>query len=299
MTVSLRRILPLHPRALLHALFTYPRFLGRIKPDLMGGQEAEAKALLRSYRGRWESVRLEPPLCKRMLVVAPHPDDETLGAGGLILAHRGLADVHIVNLFDGRGGGRLEEAPARDDEAYQDALVAERSRELHRVAAALGAASVRQLGLDEAADDPPDGDIGKLRDAVRDIQPDMVLLPWFLDGHRGHRLANLLYARAARGVGAMVFGYEIWSLCEPNAILDITPHLEEKLALIALYETQNATVDYRSLASSLAALRGFQAGLTPNRTGAAEAFFALPSPDYCDLVEALFGEPGRPTGALR
>src|SRR5882724_75495 len=122
----LRRKLPWHPRAFLHGLLTYPRFLGRIKPDLMHGREEEILARLFALNRRWEPARLKVPLGKRLLVLAPHADDETIGPGGLLLAHRGKCEIHIVNLFNGEGGGRLP-APSAGTAADEKAqLIAAR-----------------------------------------------------------------------------------------------------------------------------------------------------------------------------
>jgi hypothetical protein len=44
---------------------------------------------------------------------------------------------------------------------------------------------------------------------VRNIRPDVVLLPWFLDEHVDHRRANLIYALACGDIEATVLGYEI------------------------------------------------------------------------------------------
>ena len=126
---------------------------------------------------------------------------------------------------------------------------------------------------------------------MRNIQPDVVLLPWFLDGHIDHRRANVLYAQSCADLDATVLGYEIWSLLEPNAIFDITEYLAEKLLLIQNYTSQLRTVDYVQYASGLANVRAYHAALCPLRSGAAEAFVALPNQEYCELVCELSGAP--------
>jgi LmbE family N-acetylglucosaminyl deacetylase len=127
---------------------------------------------------------------------------------------------------------------------------------------------------------------------VCEIRPDVVLLPWFLDGPVDHRQANVLYARACADLEATVLGSEIWSLLEPNAIFDITGHLTDKLSLIQNYPSQLRTVDYLQYASSLAQVRAYQAALPPLRSGAAEAFLALPNHEYCELVGKLYNSNG-------
>jgi LmbE family N-acetylglucosaminyl deacetylase len=120
-----------------------------------------------------------------------------------------------------------------------------------------------------------------------------VVLPWFLDNHPDHRRANILYAWGCADVEAIVLGYEIWTMLEPNALFDIAPYLPEKLALIQNYRSQLRTVDYIGYAEGLARIRAYHAGFFPRRSGAAEAFLALPNYEYCEMVCQLYGAAGR------
>jgi LmbE family N-acetylglucosaminyl deacetylase len=132
----------------------------------------------------------------------------------------------------------------------------------------------------------------RLGAAVERVKPDIVLLPWFLDRQRDHRAVNVLYAWACQDLQAMVLSFEIWAMLHPNALLDISGVLDEKLELVRGYRTQTATVDYVGLCRHLAGARAFYNPLRPDRAGALEAFFALPGPEYCELVRSLYGQPG-------
>ncbi len=277
----------IHPRRWLTGLFSYSRYLGYIKPQLLQPTEEEFRVHRQLLARAWELRQLVAPLGKRILALCPHADDESIGAGGLLLAHRDLAEIHLVCLCDGAGGGSLGTA-----DSNPTTLVEARRAEFHKTATALHAASVQYL-------DYPDGNIPcsaaaaeKLRSIVCDLQPDVVLLPWFLDGHVDHRHANVLYARACADLEATVLGYEIWSLLEPNAVFDITGNMAEKLSLIQNYTSQLRTVDYMQYASGLANVRAYQAALHPLRSGAAEAFLALPNREYCELVCELYDARG-------
>jgi LmbE family N-acetylglucosaminyl deacetylase len=283
-----------HPRRWLFGRFSHSNYLGYIKPQLLRSSEEEFRIRRQLVANAWGPSRLVAPIGKRMLALSPHPDDESIGAGGLLLAHRGLAEIHLVCLCDGAGGGRLEDA-----NALPSALVAARRIEFQKAARVLGAASVQHL-------DHPDGNIPwspqevkRLRSIVRSIRPDVVLLPWFLDGHVDHQRANVLYALACGDLEATVLGYEIWSMLEPNAVFDITQQLCEKLLLIRNYQSQLRTVDYVQYASGLSSVRAYHAGLQPLRAGAAEAFVALPNREYCELVCTLFQERLREVGMYR
>jgi LmbE family N-acetylglucosaminyl deacetylase len=84
---------------------------------------------------------------QRLLVLSPHPDDESIGCSGLLHLHKGKADIHLVNIFSGDRGGSLEEGEWRDEPGYKNSLVELRKQEFDRVAAKLGAASVTRFNL--------------------------------------------------------------------------------------------------------------------------------------------------------
>jgi LmbE family N-acetylglucosaminyl deacetylase len=295
---SLGHRLGFHPRGLLDSLLTYPRFLGRIKPMLLQGQEDEIKARFAALGHCLEVSHLTVPVGRRIVVLAPHPDDESIGAGGLLLAHRGRSEIHLVNVFNGEGGGQLPNHPWSADPAYRDSLVQARRQELAAVAETVGAASIHHLDLRDGASQPTLGDARRLADLMARLHPDVVVLPWYLDNQWDHRTTNVLYAWACSQLDVMVLGYEIWSICQPNSVLDITPWIEEKLALVRLYQTQQ-TIDYAGYVQGIALVRAFQHTVRPDRSGAAEAYFALPNRDYCDLVLALYGKPGPLSSASR
>jgi LmbE family N-acetylglucosaminyl deacetylase len=271
----------IHPRRWFDGLTSYSRYLGYIRPQLLLASEAEFRARRQMLAYGWEPRRLSTPLGKRIMVLCPHPDDESIGAGGVLFAHRDVAEIHLVCLCDGAGGGRLAEGDSPND------LVKTRQAEFLKTARDLKAVSVRHCHY-------PDGSIPTtteaaeaLRAIVDAIRPDVVLLPWFLDGHIDHRKANELYARACANVEAMVIGYEIWSMLEPNAFFDISDYIEAKLSLIKNYPSQLRTVDYVGFSSGLASVRAFQFSGRPLRSGATEAFIALPNREYCEIVAKL------------
>ena len=142
----------------------------------------------------WERVPESDPgtVCGRgLLVWSAHPDDETLGVGGLIAeAHQRSLPVHIV--------------AATGDE--------DRVRELH---AALSRthpeATVSSLGL-------PDGKLHEhqsvLADSIAsilDAYPDRVILtPWSEDRHGDHRTLGQLVRSMAHDRKRRVFSYPVW-----------------------------------------------------------------------------------------
>jgi LmbE family N-acetylglucosaminyl deacetylase len=142
----------------------------------------------------------DPPP-RRLMVIAPHPDDEILGCGGLIaLAHEAGAEVRVVAVTDGEASH-----PNRSEELRQC-----RPRESTR-------AMSRLLGSPVAYDrlGHPDGGVDADRLAIEladRIRPgDLVLAPWHHDGHPDHDRVGHAALRAGRITGADLAAYLVWS----------------------------------------------------------------------------------------
>jgi LmbE family N-acetylglucosaminyl deacetylase len=171
---------------------------------LLAAAPGELSPRLELYSQSWWPKRLEPPFAKRILAISPHPDDEAIGCGGLLLAHAGRADIRIVNIYNGDGGGALEEGPWRNDPGYREQLARVRSCELHNVARILGAFRVDQLGVSDCDGVPGTPEITRLRQIIDEYAPDLLVLPWLLDKHPHHRKTNQIFAEAARELTSMV-----------------------------------------------------------------------------------------------
>ncbi|MFB9235499.1 PIG-L deacetylase family protein [Plantactinospora siamensis] len=141
---------------------------------------------------------LAPPA--RPLIVAPHPDDEVLGAGGL-LCLAGGGEVVAVTDGEASHAGSTVYAP--------DELVALRRAETAAALSVLGqpATPVRHLGH-------PDGDIDE---AALTATLTGLLSPgrwcvatWRGDGHPDHETVGRAAAAACAATGAILAEYPIW-----------------------------------------------------------------------------------------
>jgi LmbE family N-acetylglucosaminyl deacetylase len=184
------------------------------------------------------------------LVVAAHPDDEVLGAGGTIArrAAEGV-DVHVLIL----GEGSTSRAPSRDegDSAATEALVAD----AEAAAEVLGAASVSVVGLADNRFDSVD-----LLDVVKAIeahvdrrQPSVVYTQHGGDVNVDHRRtfeAVLAATRPQPGHPVReVLAFAVNSSTEwafatlapvftPQVFVDISATLPTKLEALACYEDE-------------------------------------------------------------
>ncbi|KRE96418.1 hypothetical protein ASG76_04685 [Nocardioides sp. Soil774] len=145
---------------------------------------------------------------RRLVVVGAHPDDETLGAGGLVhAAARAGWDVEVVSVTAGEGSH--PHSPTHPPAE----LAGVRRRELREAAAVLApAARVRCLDL-------PDGEVAAhgaevvaaLVEAVGTDGDDVVLCaPWRGDGHPDHEAVGRAAAVAAGRTDALLVEYAVW-----------------------------------------------------------------------------------------
>jgi LmbE family N-acetylglucosaminyl deacetylase len=151
-------------------------------------------------------LQLESLGPRRVIVVAPHPDDEIFGAAGLLqsLLSRGVP-LEIIAVSDGEASH-----PGATRQGVD--LPSIRTKETVQALQRLGwkEATVTRLGL-------PDGEIPRNRHrlvaALRArVRPgDLCLAPWWHDGHPDHDACGHAALAVAESVGAQLLGYLVWA----------------------------------------------------------------------------------------
>ncbi|WP_432573410.1 PIG-L deacetylase family protein [Kineococcus sp. SYSU DK005] len=229
---------------------------------------AAARPVQAAVRSAW--ARRGRPLGERELaadcvVVAPHPDDETLGCGATIARKvRAGARVRVVVATDGRASHEVSGPEV-------ERLVARRRDEAVRACAALGVAE-RDLVFLDLVDGQLARSTAALRDGLGDVlraEPtEQLLITPPCDGHPDHDVvagvvAGLLPALpgpAPRVLQYPVWLWQHWPFTRPRAgagplarltreplrrVLEVRPLtvptaelLERKLAALACYESQ-------------------------------------------------------------
>ena len=143
----------------------------------------------------------------KVIVVAPHPDDEILGTGGLLqsVIASGIP-IEFLAVTDGEGSHPQAAPPLV--ESLRTIRHSESSIALRRLG--LSVPSIARLGL-------ADGRVADVEDEVRHAveaiagPEDLVLAPWWLDGHPDHDACGRAAAAAALHVGARSLHYLVWA----------------------------------------------------------------------------------------
>ena len=192
---------------------------------------------------------------QRILVIAPHPDDEVLGCGGTIAlwAARG-AEVHVLVVFDGANGDPDERFIAFD-------YVGRRQREARAGGRALGVTDYTFWGLPEghlATEAEIEAGAQRLSEFISEFKPQVVLAPWAGDAHQDHQTVSQAVSRVvdrATGEGAAeefdVWGYEVWSPLIPDHLIDVSDVWPNKVEAIEQHHTQ---LVYRDLLEQMRVL---------------------------------------------
>ncbi len=188
---------------------------------------------------------LFPPLLPRdpleapVLVLAAHPDDEVIAAGGMLAFHRRRGDrVRVVHLTDGAAG---------DPDARFGDIAAIRRTE--------GAEALRRLGVEELVTEGlPDGELAEhsadveacIRRHLVELQPKTLYSFFATEAHRDHRVVARSVARVIDAIPAeariLLFGVN--QVVVGGTMFDISDSVEQKVHALDAYQSQLAYNDF-------------------------------------------------------
>ncbi|MFC0187336.1 PIG-L deacetylase family protein [Fictibacillus aquaticus] len=220
---------------------------------------------------------------KKILVLAPHVDDETIGLGGTILkAVQNGTEVHCLYITNGAksvSGMSAEE------------LMAARKNEAEQVKSVLGMKTVGYL-------DQPDGEVKVTDEVVRMLQeqisrikPDVIFTTTLIDCHPDHVATARILAETLKHTSytGEVWSYEINCPMDPeyiNRVVDITPYKEKKDEALKIFRSQSIDFDgFVYLSHIKPELLGLKSGVQY-----AESFIALSPKEFIAAADRLMDE---------
>ena len=123
---------------------------------------------------------------KRILVFAGHPDDEIISCGGTILKYQALgSEIFVVVATSGLGGYAKSEQKTE--------IEVQRKQELELIRTTLKC-KIIELGYVDL--DVNSKHIAEITNLIRDIKPQVILIPHYSDFHRVHRNLSLIAKEA-------------------------------------------------------------------------------------------------------
>jgi LmbE family N-acetylglucosaminyl deacetylase len=190
----------------------------------------------------------------RVLVISPHPDDESIGCGGTLRRHVIDGDtVHAVFLTSGergcRGRSREETACVREREAEEAATI-------------LGLTEIEFWQEPDGALRATQRVVDRLRARLDKWTPEVLYVTHDRDMHRDHRAAARLVRRAlsrpaASGSSPLVLMFEVWTPIQMmDEVVDVSPFMDVKLAAIRAHRSQCEMMRFDEASLGLSRYRG-------------------------------------------
>ena len=215
----------------------------------------------------------------KTLIVAPHPDDEVLGAGGTLLRRKaeGAAVAWVIV------------TAATTSLGYSDEKIKQRAKEIQCITSFFDFDSVHELNFPTTQlDKIPTSDlVTAVSDVFNLFEPDEVFVPHPADVHTDHgavfdavasctkwfRYPSIKRVLAYETLSETDFGFNVKQGFRPNFFVDIEPYLEDKLQALDIYVSEVGKFPFprsHEAIRALAAVRGVASGFK-----AAEAFELL------------------------
>lgn len=183
--------------------------------------------------------RLQPLGGQRILIVAPHPDDEAIGCAGTAMLHVDAGDhVCIAIATDGRRSTAMSD-PVN--------MATQRKKEAVEAARLMRVESLKWLGL-------PEGEWGLLEmtqllsSVLREVQPDIVYAPSRLDFHPEHLKVAHALALALETLRDPPTCLRVYQIQVPltallaNLVADVSPLRSQCDAVLDAYVSQTGSV---------------------------------------------------------
>lgn len=213
---------------------------------------------------------------KKVLILAPHQDDEVIGCGGVLLRLKELkANVQVVFLTDGKELSNPEKS------------VEIRQKEAKKVCDSLNA-RMEYLNVDNVTLNIEQNHLKKLVNFL-DSEWDAVFTVWPLDNPPKHRLCSYLVGKAIQKVknrNYPIYFYTVHTDLLPNFYEDITEVINDKEKLIKLYASQLDVQRYDHLSRGLDAWRTRFLPVS-SELRYVETFCKIPSKAYLDFQKVF------------
>jgi len=214
---------------------------------------------------------------KNILVISPHPDDETLGAGGTLLRHKSEGDrIFWVNITN-----------VKEEYGFSGQKVKERYKEIEEIISFFGFEDFLDLGLKPAGLSESDIPliIQKVEGFLKKIKPEVLYVPFYGDAHSDHRIVfqalQPFFKSFRYPFIKKVLMMEIVSETDaqfiysfkPNYFVDVSNFMDKKLEALKIYKSEVGMHPFPRSLENIKALASYRGSLCGCKY--AEAFMLL------------------------
>lgn len=214
---------------------------------------------------------------KKVLVLAPHPDDDIIGCGGTLYRYHLMgSEIVVVYMTDGRKG---------NNRYREDELIFIRQNEARSASRIIGIDRLIFLDNRDSELTASHKTVTELSEILSDYKPEAVFLPFFMDNHYDHIATSQIFFSAARSFpSSMCYSYGIWTpLPTFNIISDITTCLQTKILALHEHKSQLELFNFTEAVKGISRYHSAMSG----GDGYAEIFIACPVNEYQRLGKAI------------
>ncbi len=227
------------------------------------------------FTNQLKPIQIDSVDSKKIVVIAPHPDDDILGAGGTLLKAKSLgAEVHIIYVTNG--------SPSKSEKIKKETLdVCEEAKFIPHF-----------LNFEPRKINVHDNKaIKNVTNIINEINPKVIFISFFLDNHVDHRSVNYLLYNCISSENFRnnieIWSYQIYSSILPNIIVDVTDMINKKSKLIDIWESVSKFNDLAHYMLGVNASNSIYLKKSKQKLYG-EAFFVLPISEYMILIEKYF-----------
>lgn len=212
----------------------------------------------------------------KVLVLAPHPDDDVIGCGGLLkyLSENG-SSIKVIYFTDGSKSNRGVN--------YSETLIEKREKEAREAGKILGIGEQKFLRLPHNAMQSSFDLSAMIRKELEFDKPDLLLSPSIEEPHPDHLAVSQAFGIAMKNYNESlnIWLYETFGSGRLNRLFEIDDQKEAKEEALRAHKSQFAVRKYDEAILTLNRFRSLAAGLD----GYTEAFYATGPRHYQKLFE--------------
>lgn len=236
--------------------------------------EACSKVLdTKRFNRNLQPLEMGYPDAKRILVIAPHPDDDIIGAGGTLLkAKEKGADIHVLYVTN----GLAEQAEAIREETLS--VCQQFGSTPHFLDCPTRAIPLDDQGVNR-----------KVSGLLNKLKPEAIFISFLLDDHDDHRRVNHLLLEVLKDKPlprCEIWAYQVYSTIFPNVAVNITRQVERKKELIHIW---GSVGKFNDLAHYILGVNASNCRyVKADEPVWVETFFVLPLEEYFKLCQMYF-----------
>ncbi len=211
-----------------------------------------------SFYGIYIEAKLYKPAGERVVVFAPHPDDDILGCGGSLIEHvKNGAHITIVYMTSG---------DATSSGGHSQELARTREKEARKGAQKIGVKNLIFLGEPDGELERSAKNVKKVENLILRLRPEAIYIPHSKDGHRDHKATFWIVSEAAKQASdadenpwiiPLILCYEVWTpLTKVTHRVDISAVIDTKLDALTEHVSQIPSLNIVDAAKSLSRYRG-------------------------------------------